>query len=127
MDEKDKSPKDDSDAFSSALNGILSNPDMMSMISSMAEKLKGDSAQALPSQPTEAQPVAASPAAPDLSGAIGALAPLLSGGLSGALGADDDRACLLRALKPYMSRGRCEAIDHIIKISKISSILKKLS
>lgn len=39
----------------------------------------------------------------------------------------DKRACLLNAMKPYMSPQRCEAIDYIIKFSQISEILKKIN
>jgi hypothetical protein len=39
----------------------------------------------------------------------------------------DKRACLLSAMKPYMSPQRCAAIDYIIKFSQISEILKKIN
>ena len=133
MDEKDKG----ADAFSAALDGILSNPEMMSMISSMAQKLKEGSPAA--SDPSEAQEVSAVsptgegsvpaslPAMGDLGNAIGALAPLLSGGLLGGSAPDDERARLLRALKPYLSKNRCDAIDHIISLSRLSGLFKKHS
>ncbi len=38
----------------------------------------------------------------------------------------DHRAALLCALKPYLSRERCEAIDYIIKFSRLSDVLKNL-
>ena len=41
--------------------------------------------------------------------------------------ASDKRACLLAAMKPYMSPQRCAAIDYIIKFSQISEILKKIN
>jgi hypothetical protein len=125
------------DAFSSALGSILSDPEMMSMISSMAEKLKGSSeaskdtdaeaadfeANSERAKLSEDKPTAL-PSPKDLSGAMGALAPLLSGaGLKGSA-SDGNRACLLRALKPYLSKSRCEAIDHIITVSRLSELLK---
>ena len=58
---------------------------------------------------------------------IGAIAPLLSSELSKHPKRDDKRACLLRALKPYLSSGRSEAIDYIIRFSEISDLLKNLS
>ena len=132
MEEKDKIPEG-SDAFSSALSGILSNPEMRSMISSMADKLKSSSAPAEEAQdepplqqeaqsaPTEQIAI---PAISELSGAMGALAPLLSGGLLKGSASDDNRACLLRALKPYLSKNRCDAIDQIITVSKLSYLFK---
>lgn len=135
MEEKDRGAPEN-DAFSTALNGILSNPEMMSMISSMASKLKGDlpppaeEAAAPPTRDTQADsndiPSPALPAMSELTGAVSALAPLLSGGLFKG-GADDERACLLRALKPYLSKNRCDAIDHIITLSKLSYLFKNRS
>ena len=128
MEEKDRTAEAPNDAFSSVLNGILSNPEMMSMVSSMAEKLKGGGAPAAeqPSAVKEELPVAAAPQG-DALGALSSLAPLLGGGFGKTSKADDDRACLLRALKPYLSQGRCQAIEYIIKFSKLSDVLKNLS
>jgi len=130
-------PQNENDNFSAALNGILSNPEMMSMISSMAQKLKSDGANAQKnefedvkveeqtiSEPPAEQTVSAQPKLPD---ALGALAPLLNADISKRSKSENDRACLLRALKPYMSSGRCEAIEYIIKFSMLSDVLKKLS
>ena len=128
MDEQNTATQSESsDGFSSILNGILSNPEMMAMISSMAGKLKGESA------PTESeaatvgeasQPTSAPERLPET---ISALAPLLSGEGIKHSKRDNDRACLLRALKPYLSPGRSEAIDYIIKFSSIADLLKNLS
>ena len=115
--------------FSAVLGNILSNPDMMSTIKNLAEQLKGDSS------PTETAPTAAEitteEAAPTQNtktpDAISALAPLLSADFSKLSRGDDRRSCLLRALKPYMSEGRCEAIEYIIKFSAISGVIKNLS
>ena len=125
-------PQNENDNFSAALNGILGNPEMMSMISSMAQKLKSDG---LPSQSDEMSSAPAAEIAQKsdtvsqlkLPDTIGALAPLLNGDFSKASKAENDRACLLRALKPYMSDGRREAIEYIIKFSILSDVLKNLS
>ncbi len=127
------------DAFSKTLESILSNPDMLSMVSSMAEQLKsGGAISAVPtevgtaevSEPQEAssndtfgpESVQASAAVSKLS----SLAPLLSG-LGGASPTNSRRDCLLHALEPYLSDGRREAIETIIKISKISDVLRHLN
>jgi hypothetical protein len=39
---------------------------------------------------------------------------------------DSDRAALLCAMKPYLSRDRQNAIDYIIKLSRLGDILKTL-
>ncbi len=130
--ERTQTVTESTDSFSSALDGILSNPAMMSMISSMAEQLKSGGLAAAPTSIPQAEN-AAEPAVHNkdsndtkLPEAISALAPLLSGKL-GTNAPDSRRDCLLKALKPYMSEGRGEAIDTIIKISKISDVLKTLS
>ena len=40
---------------------------------------------------------------------------------------DARRESLLIALKPYLSKERCEAIDQMLRISRISEILKNMS
>ena len=110
--------------FSAVLGNILSNPDMMSTIKSLAEKLKSDQApsESVHAKEADSEPVNAKPTE-----AISALAPLLSADLSKLSRGDDRRACLLRALKPYLSDNRCQAIEYIIKFSALSGILKNLS
>ena len=130
----DKSPSDiaPADNFSGALNSILSNPDMMSMISSMAKQLKSDSgsseeksenttAQAAPQAPPQSN------SDPSIATALSSLAPLLTGEGAKLSKRDNDRACLLRALKPYLSQDRGQAIDYIIKFSSLAEVLKNLS
>ena len=38
----------------------------------------------------------------------------------------DHRAALLCAMKPYLSRERCQAIDYMIKLNRLGDILKTL-
>ena len=120
------------DPLSSAIDGILSNPEMLSMISSMADKLKnGSGANANPEPTEESASASSTPNASDgvggMSDMLTSLAPLLSSELSHSSPADDKRACLLRALKPYLSEGRSEAIEYIIKFSRLSELLKRLT
>ena len=137
MEQKDNTTESN-DAFSSMLGGILSNPEMMSAISSMAKKLKADQEESKdemestaliesPKAIAEEKPISPpSPSSDDLSGAVSALAPLLSGINLKDIGGDDDKACLLRALKPYLCKSRCDAIDHIITVSRLSHLFKKI-
>lgn len=39
----------------------------------------------------------------------------------------DKRTALLLALRPYLSESRCEAIDYITRLGKISDLLKNLN
>ncbi len=132
-DEKNVSDAGSPDSFSNALNSILSNPEMLSMISSMAERLKSDTEASAPkedlseSSHTDAQATSTAPTPPSLPNVIGTLAPLLSADGAKLSKRDNDRACLLRALKPYMSHDRSQAIDYIIKFSSLAEVLKNLS
>ena len=83
-------------------------------------------------EPSDAVSVSASAEKFSSADLMTALTPLLSGlGVTGKGGkkkdSDDPRACLLRALKPYVNQGRREAIDYMIRLSQISDLLKHLS
>ena len=61
---------------------------------------------------------------------IGTAAPLLQG-LGGMLGGKRSEACCLResfllSLKPYLSEGRCEAVDYLVRIGRLGDILRRL-
>lgn len=141
MEQEYITPQGENDGFSAALNGILSNPEMLSMISSMAQKLKSGAIE------SDVEADTKTPTAPQTQGAegesvpstqsaeaipaslpnmLGSLAPLLSGELGSPSRESNNRACLLRALKPYMSDGRSEAIEYIIKFSRLTELLKSL-
>ena len=121
-------------AISDAIEKLLAHPELLSTIASTIGLGKSaapqpPSPESPPTPDASALPVATPPAkANDLGDAVAALAPLL-GALSGKGGpkGDDPRTCLLRALKPYVSHGRAEAIDTIIQLSRVSEVLKKLS
>lgn len=115
------------DAFSSTLGAILSNPDMLGMISSLAKDLRDSSQSRADVEAPASEAISPSPSAEsDVGALIGRLAPLLSAAPASSK-KEDDRACLLRALKPYLSEGRGEAIDYIIKFSVLAKALRKLS
>lgn len=123
------------DSFSKAFGEILSNPEMMSAISSMAQKLKTDG------RPTETEKTSLSAdtkesnnesASSNASAETASLAgkfPEILGLLSskGASASKNRRSDLLCALKPYLSQSRIDAIDQIIKLSELSSVFKNLS
>ncbi len=129
--------------ISSAIERLMANPELISMVASSLGINKKEPQDSHPSPapaPTSA-PVAVPPPAPqtvpplstdslDVSpDAIAALTPLLGmlTGKGGTTKKDDDRACLLRALKPYVSRGRCEAIDTILQLSRLSDMLRHMN
>ena len=104
------------------LSSLLSNPELIakipSIISSVKPLLDMLGSQMGQSSPTTAQ--AASIQAPPTQSS-GATVPA-----SITKGKDSDRAALLCAMKPYLSRDRQNAIDHIIKLSRLGDVLKSL-
>ena len=126
-------------ALSDTIERLLANPELLSNVASaiglsVPPSLDAQSEDALPAsseKPADVLPTTApSTGTGDLGHAIATLAPLLSGFSSkdtGKTASDDPRACLLRALKPYVNRRRAEAIDTIIQLSRVSEVMKKLN
>jgi hypothetical protein len=127
-------PAINSDSVMSVAGKLLANPELIASVASAlglgtppAEKKESEE---IPSpERAEAQPSDTPSAAiqkdklPEL---ISNISPLLSA-LGTARSSDSKRACLLRALKPYLSSERCEAIDYMIKLSEISEAFKTIS
>ncbi len=110
--------------LSGAISKIMEHPELLSMVASVLGEQKaesGDSAEGVPvsqeSTPPSPPPEVISTLAPMLS----RLSALGTGGV-----AKFKHEQLLCALKPYLSSSRCDAIDYIIKISQMSSLVKGL-
>lgn len=149
----DASRQDGAPDLSAALNTLLSDPELMNKISGIvngtsAPPPENDTA---PSSADDADSVTAAanavpPPGNTAPGGLGGLlsnpdvmsklpqvmatiAPMLGGeGKSGSNSHssprhEDKRTALLCALKPYLSPRRCQAIDYIIKLEKIGSLL----
>ncbi len=121
--------------ISAAIDKILANPELISMV---ASALGGASSEKkdTPSDTNASSTDTESHAAKEETGEktvdmIATLAPILSSlqgkSLLSRSPANDKRACLLNALKPYLCRERCEAIDYMIKLSRISELLKNIT
>ena len=127
--------------FSAMIDKVLSNPEILTTVASAlsgssvngageenaktAEKEKvEDSVQAASALDTDAM-------MQRLPQMMKLLSPMLSGGGAKSQGSSaapsDKRTCLLLAIKPYLSPERCEAIDYIVKFSKLSEILKTIN
>ena len=126
-------------AISDAIARLMANPELLASVASAiglpaSPAIGAQNETAHPpsdEEKSEALPTAAPSAGlGDLGNTVATLAPLLSG-LSGKGGGksapDDPRACLLRALKPYVNPRRGEAIDTIIQLSRVSEVMKKLN
>ena len=136
-DKETKAPS--TDALSDMIGRLMSNPEVMKIISSMA----GKSQKTTEESPNDESDVSVSVSenasaltdtSTKLPDVISALSPMLSGIASlksdkppKLSPKDERRACLLRAIKPYVSHGRSEAIDYMIQLSRITELMKNLN
>lgn len=131
--------KNDSSALGDIIGKLMANPEIMSAIASMAGKAppKQEPAPEKSNEPKESEE-SSSPVSADISSklpeVIEALSPMLSrkeekerSGDGKPSPRDDRRICLLRAIKPYVSRGRSEAIDYMIQLSRVTELMKHLN
>ncbi len=99
------------------LSSLLSNPEMLAKLPSLLSSVKpiidmlGIGSQASASVPASA--------ATDIQSSVAALP-------SSRAASADSRTALLCAMKPYLSHERQNAIDYIVKLSKLGDILKTL-
>ncbi|MCD8005178.1 MAG: hypothetical protein LUE91_05940 [Oscillospiraceae bacterium] len=115
--------------FEDKLQSILGNPEAMSQIMSIAQSLNNSSGSSGPTEHAERAP---SSAPPDQSGQagldLGSLDPRLLqlGGkiLSEYRSADDSRAALLNALRPFLKPERGAKIDQAIEIARLSRVIR---
>ena len=136
MGAEDLQNRAENEKLSAALGEIFSNPDMLSAISSMAQKLKNSDKADIPSESNEAKTEEkaeekAESKTPTQDG-LGAMADKLPDIMNMLSGKGNDpaqrrRSDLLCALKPYLSQSRCDAIDRMIRISELSSVFKTLN
>ncbi|MBQ7383483.1 MAG: hypothetical protein IJV72_01680 [Clostridia bacterium] len=132
--------------ISAMIDKIMANPELISMVASAlggnhseskdGENVSSEVAEAgsesVETVGADVPSVANMPSMDKLPELVAAIAPMLSssGGKSvsaGKVGAPrDKRACLLVALKPYLSRERCEAVDYMIRLGALSEIFRGL-
>ena len=120
-----QTPTIDDAHISGAINKILEHPELIGMIGSMLKTSPPADAPAENAVATDAAPTSQGGA--DI---LASLAPMLSSLKSAGAALphkDDKRECLLLALKPYLSRERCDAIDQMLRISRISDVFKNMS
>lgn len=114
------------DNISAAVGKLLEHPELISMVASV---LGGTSPP--PSEPVDpigeandGDSVSVGAQVKDAPDIMASLIPMLSKLACG--GGSCRHEALLCALKPYVSASRCEAIDYILKISRMSSLVKGL-
>ena len=129
MDERNK-PGEERDP----LTELLSNPKVMAALSGIAQSLKTQTAEPIGESETtiglaQQSDPPSSALTPDimekLPGVMAALSPMLSSGGSEKR-SSDKKTALLNALRPYLSAGRCEAIDYIARLEKLGDVVKNM-
>ena len=119
--------------LSGAIEKLLAHPELLSTVASVLGKpLPASVAPSAPPSEPSAEPsqeTSEEDSAPsEIPEAISALSPMLSGlSKGGALlspRGDDHRACLLRALKPYLKAERCETIDTLLRLLPLAELLR---
>jgi hypothetical protein len=108
---------------SATIDKLLANPELINMVASAIGKSSPVTDE------KEQNAVLVSSKTGSVPDVISSIAPVLSAlkGADGHNSRSDHRSCLLAALKPYLCKERCEAIDYMIKLGKISELLKNMS
>ena len=126
-----------------ALSAILSNPEAMAKIRAMAEQLSSAQAPHATEPPVSPTPLGGAPvdglasvlSNPELMAKLpqmmSMLAPMLSTAQASPQSpapksAEDCRNDLLLALRPFLSPERCQAIDAMLRIAKLGTILRQI-
>ena len=139
-------PSSDAPSLTNALSSLLSNPEMMEKIRALAGQAASESKIASDT-PTEALPASALPAdglasvlsdpalMAKLPQIMTMLKPMMDAQSSGeakavsaprARNAEDCRNDLLLALKPFLSPERCRAVDTMLRISKLGTVIRQI-
>ena len=122
-------------SLTDAINKLMANPEIISTVASALGNIGTQEKTAESSNgiaDIDGEKDAQSDIRPDIGELMKGLAPVLStikgsSPSSKTKNAESDRReALLCALKPYVSEGRREAIDYIIRISQVSDILKNI-
>lgn len=100
------------------LGAVLSNPQLMQQIMTLAQSMNQ-------SAPEQSPPPAAPPAVPPApSPDPGFLQRLRA--VAGQSGIDDHQKALLKALSPYLSRGRVEKLERAMRAARMTEMASSL-
>lgn len=128
----DDTTKKQSPDLSAVLGELLSNKELMQKIGEIANNSKVEESERAEAKPASSTNIDSLLSNPDimakLPDVINVIKPLMSGGSSenNKTASFDKRMGLLMAMKPYLSPKRCEAIDYIARMSKLSETVKGL-
>lgn len=117
--------------FEEKLNTILSSPEAMAQVASLAQSLGLSPAQPAAGTETDGSPESSPPPPmPDLSSLFGQADPALLSRLLPLLqelssGENDQRTQLLQSLRPFLKESRREKLDKAIQIARLLRVGKK--
>ena len=120
MESDEKSIGEAPDPLGDAINRIMANPELIATVAAALGKTPPTAPPAPPPKKEEASPSSEHEA-------IATLLPILSGLTGSSAPPENDSARLLHALKPFVSQGRRDAIDTLLRFSRITPILKQLN
>ena len=144
MENQEYKPTMSADTFQAdALSSILSNPDAMARIRAMAEQLTSSGASPVTNSAVTPAPIGENTAdglasvlsnpalMAKLPQIMSMLTPMLSSPPTPAhneahKSTEDHRNDLLLALKPFLSPERCQAVDTILRIARLGTILRQI-
>ena len=116
----------DDSRISGAISRILEHPELIGMIGSVLATPPSAKEEAS-EQPTQDNVSNVAAGGGDMLRGLAPMIRELQGASKSLPHGDARRESLLIALKPYLSKERCEAIDQMLRISRISEILKNMS
>ncbi len=132
MSDTEESRASESSQISEMIDKLLAEPELINMVASAIGKApinkagEGNDSEGGDSVAASAAPMSSEA----LTGLVSSLAPALSAlgkpASRAAAKKSDRRDCLLVALKPYLCRERCEAIDYMIKLGRISELMRNI-
>ncbi len=117
--------------FSELLGKVLANPEIINTVASALSQTSPPASKedtAVGNDEARAAAVSANALPEGISDKLPELTRLLGPMLSGtSAGGDKKKEALLYAVRPYLSDGRRQAIDYMIRISRISEVLKNIN
>lgn len=107
--------------LSAIISGLLSNPAAMSMLSSLLSGMGNSASATAAGPPAQSASEGGAPIAPPpLPPASTAFAPMAGP----PVGARDERAALLYALRPFLPPEKCEMIDGLLRILDLLTLIR---
>lgn len=113
------------DDFQDKLNSVLSNPEMMQQIMSMAQALGGSQPDPSPSPESEKSPAAPTAAGFLPEGIDLSMLQKLSG-FTSKIAVDSNQQGLLRALGPYLPSDRVHKLEKAMRAAKLARLATTL-